>query len=71
MRATVKRLRRLRGDRPRSLSYTSFADLSSELMRGSMRSSDGTRSGVKFWSQGVFAPLNRHTVSEMLGVASI
>ena len=52
----------------RSSLYTSFADLSSELMRRLDAIIPTDPQWREFWSQGVFAPLTQHTVSEMLGV---
>jgi hypothetical protein len=48
--------------------YTSFADLTSEMMRrldGVIPADPNTR---QFWAQGVFAPMTQHMVSEMLAV---
>jgi len=48
--------------------YTSFADLSSELMRRLDAIIPADQNWRQFWSQSVFAPLTQHTVSEMLSV---
>ena len=45
--------------------YTSFADLSSELMRRLDAIVPTDPNWREFWSQGVFAPLTQHVVSEM------
>jgi hypothetical protein len=49
--------------------YTSFADLSSEMMRRLDAIIPADQQWRQFWSQGVFAPLTQHIVSEMLSVS--
>ena len=46
--------------------YTSFADLSSEMMRRLDSVIPADPSWRQFWTQGVFTPLTQHVVTEML-----
>jgi hypothetical protein len=52
----------------RATLYTSFADLSSELMRRLDAIIPADQNWRQFWSQAVFAPLSQHMASELLSV---
>jgi hypothetical protein len=52
----------------RATLYTTFAELTSELMRRLDVSIPADPNARQFWAQAVFSPLTQHTVAELLAV---